>query len=99
MAEVRAPHDNARSGEIFDSVQIGTTKLKPGNYRVEWQGSGPAVEVSFRQNGKSVVTAPGTLKTNDDHGTPDAIVTEATGRGYVNAERDRFRSPKKDASC
>ena len=81
MAEVRAPHDNARSGEIFDSVQIGTTKLKPGNYRVEWQGSGPAVEVSFRRNGKSVVTVPATFKTNDDQVTEDAIVTEATGAG------------------
>jgi len=76
-----AARNNAHSVDVFDSVQIGDTKLKPGNYKVEWQGSGPAVEVSFQQNGKSVVTAPGTLKTNDDQVTQDAIVTEATGAG------------------
>ena len=92
---MRAPHDNARSGEIFDSVQIGTTKLKPGNYRVEWQGSGPAVEVSFHQNGKSVVTAPATLKTNDDQVTPDAIVTEATGAGTSTPKEIDFDHQKK----
>jgi hypothetical protein len=66
---------------MFDSVQIGGTTLKPGNYKVEWQGTGPAVQVSFQQNGKTVVTSPGTLNTNDDQVTLDAIVTEATGAG------------------
>ena len=76
-----AARDNARSVEIVYAVQIGTTELKPGNYKVEWQGTGPAVEVSFRRNGKTVVTVPGTFKTNDDQVTQDAIVTEATGMG------------------
>jgi hypothetical protein len=76
-----AARDNARSVEIVDAVQIGTTELKPGNYKVEWQGTGPAVEVSFRRNGKTVVTVQGTFKTNDDQVTQDAIVTEATGAG------------------
>jgi hypothetical protein len=75
----RAARDNAHSVESFDVLQIGNTKLKPGNYKVEWQGTGPAVQVSFEQNGKNVITVPGTLKTNDDRVTQDAIVTEATG--------------------
>jgi len=76
-----AARNNAHSVEIFDAVQIGSTRLKPGNYKVEWQGIGPAVQVSFQQNGKTVVTLPGTLKTNDDQVTQDAIVTEATTTG------------------
>jgi len=76
-----AARNNAHSVEISYAVQIGGTKMKPGNYKVKWQGSGPAVQVSFQQNGKSVVTASGTLKTNDDQVTQDAIVTEATGAG------------------
>jgi hypothetical protein len=76
-----AARDNARSVEIYYAVQIGTTELKPGNYKVEWQGTGPAVEVSFRRNGKTVVTVAGTFKTNDGQVTQDAIVTEATGTG------------------
>ena len=77
----RAARDNVHSVEISDVVQIGSTKLKPGNYTVKWQGTGPTVQVSFQQNGKTVVTVPGTLKTNDDQVTQDAIVTEATTTG------------------
>ena len=71
-----AARNNAHSVEISDAVQIGGTKLKPGNYKVEWQGTGPAVQVSFQQNGKTVVTVPGMLKTNDDQVIQDAIVTD-----------------------
>jgi hypothetical protein len=70
--------DNSHSVDIFDVVQIGGAQLKPGNYKVEWQGAGPAVQVSFQLNGKTVVTVPATLKTNDAEVTRDAIMTEAT---------------------
>ena len=70
--------DNSHSVDIFDAVQIGGTQLKPGNYKVEWQGEGPAVQVSFQHNGKTVLTVPATLKTNDADVTRDALMTEAT---------------------
>jgi hypothetical protein len=70
--------DRAHSVEIPYVVQVGSTRITAGNYKVAWQGTGPAVEVSFSQYGKTVVTVPGTLKTNDDQVTQDAIVTEAT---------------------
>jgi hypothetical protein len=75
---VALARDNAHSVDISDLVQIGSTQLKPGNYKVEWQGAGPAVQVSFLRNGKTVATAPGTLKTNDDQVTHDAVVIERT---------------------
>ena len=89
-----AGRNNAHSVEISDAVQIGGTKLKPGNYKVEWQGTGPAVQVSFQQNGKTVVTAPGTLKTNDDQVTQDAIVTEATVAGTSTLKEIDFGHQK-----
>ena len=89
-----AARNNAHSVEISDAVQIGGTKLKPGNYKVEWQGTGPAVQVSFQQSGKTVVTVPGTLKTNNDQVTQDAIVTEATGAGTSTLKEIDFRSLK-----
>jgi hypothetical protein len=89
-----AARDNARSVKIVDAVQIGTTELKPGDYKVEWQGSGPAVEVSFVRNGKTVVTVPGTLKTNDDQVTQDSILTEATGTGTSTLKEIDFRHLK-----
>ena len=89
-----AARNNAHSVEITDAVKIGGTKLKPGNYKVEWQGTGPAVQVSFQQSGKTVVTVPGTLKTNDDQVTQDAIVTEAIGAGTSTLKEIDFRRLK-----
>ncbi len=85
-----AVRSNAHSVEISDAVQIGDTQLKPGNYKVEWQGTGSAVKVSFLWNGKTVVTVPGTLKTNDDQVTQDGIVTEATSTGRSTLKEIRF---------
>ena len=70
--------DSAHKVEISSAVQIGSTHLKPGNYKVEWQGTGPVVQVSFQQNGKTVATLPATLKTNDDEARQDAVMTEGT---------------------
>jgi hypothetical protein len=89
-----AARNNAHSVDISDAVQIGGTNLKPGNYKVEWQGTGPAVQVSFQQNGKTVVTVPGTLKTNDDQVIQDAIVTEATGAGASTLKEIDFHHLK-----
>jgi hypothetical protein len=69
---------NQRSVEIPDSVQVGGTQLKPGNYKVEWQGTGPGIQVNFVRDGKTVATAPGTLKTNDPQVVEDHIVIETT---------------------
>jgi hypothetical protein len=85
-----AARNNAHSVEIYHAVQIGGTTLKPGNYKVEWQGAGAAVQVSFQQNGKTVVTVPGTLTTNDDQITEDGIVTEATNTGTSTLKEIRF---------
>jgi hypothetical protein len=68
--------DNSHSVEISDAVQVGGTQLRPGNYKVEWQGSGSVVQVSFQQNGKTVVTVPATLKTADNEVTQDAVLTD-----------------------
>jgi hypothetical protein len=39
--------DYAHSVDISSVVQIGSTHLKPGNYKVAWQGTGPAVTGEF----------------------------------------------------
>ncbi len=67
---------NQHSVQIPESMQVGSAQLKPGNYKVEWQGAGPQVQVNFVRNGKTVVTVPGTLNPNDNHVVQDAIVTD-----------------------
>ena len=69
---------NQHSVEILYSVQVGGTQLQPGNYKVEWQGTGPEIQVNFVRDGKTVATVPGTLKTNDAKVTQDDIVTDTS---------------------
>ena len=69
---------NQHSVQIQDSVQVGGTQLEPGNYQVEWQGTGPQIQVNFVRDGKTVATVPGTLKTNDAKVSQDDIVTDTT---------------------
>ena len=40
--------------QISHPVTVNGTQLKPGDYKVEWDGSGPNVEVSISQ-GKNVI--------------------------------------------
>jgi hypothetical protein len=82
------------SVDIPDSVQIGGTKLNPGNYKVEWQGMGPAVQVSFLQHGKTVATTPGTLKVNNDQVAQDDIVIGATSTHTKLLKEIDFAHPK-----
>jgi hypothetical protein len=44
-----------------DPVEIGSTRLQPGTYKVEWSGSGPAVHVSILQGKKTVATTSGKI--------------------------------------
>jgi hypothetical protein len=76
-----AKDKNVHSVNLADAVQIGTTQLKPGSYKVEWQGTGPNVQVNFLHEGKTVATVPGTLKTNEERITRDEIVTDPSSTG------------------
>ncbi len=69
---------NQHSVQISDAVQVGGTQLEPGDYKVEWQGTGPELEVTFVRDGKTIATVPGTLKTNDAQVHQDDIVTDTT---------------------
>jgi len=57
-------------------LQVGTAQLPAGTYKVQWQESGPEVNVQFLRHGKLVATVPGTLKTNDEQVTEDDVVIQ-----------------------
>ena len=75
-----ARDNNQHSVDLADTVQVGGTQLQPGHYKLEWQGAGPAVQVTFLRNGKTVATVQGTLKTNDEHVTQDEVITNTSNK-------------------
>lgn len=71
---------NQRSVDIPAAVQVGGAQLEPGHYKLEIQGTGPDVQVSFLQSGKTVATVPGKLKTNDKQASEDAVVMDTANK-------------------
>ncbi len=42
--------------ELTDKIVVDGKAIEPGNYRVEWDGSGPAVQVQILQGKQTVAT-------------------------------------------
>ncbi|HLY41957.1 MAG TPA: hypothetical protein VKR52_12140 [Terracidiphilus sp.] len=43
---------------VATPVKVGTTQLAAGDYDLSWTGTGPTVELSIAQHGKTIVTVP-----------------------------------------
>jgi hypothetical protein len=85
---------NQHSVDISESVRVGDTQLNPGSYKIEWQGTGPEVQVNFMRDGKTVATSPGTFKTNDAHVVQDDVVINTNGANTKTLEEIDFAHNK-----
>ena len=63
---------------LSDSVQVGTTDLKPGDYTLQWEGNGPEVQVKVLQGKNVVATVPAKLAQGTT-GYANAITTRTVG--------------------
>ena len=73
-----------KSINIDQPVRIGSQVLKPGQYKVEWNGAGPAVQVDFMQGKKTVAQVPATLKQQEN---PYDGALELSTKSASNAQR------------
>jgi hypothetical protein len=88
MAEDKSEH----SVTITDPVNIGSTQLSPGHYKVAWQGAGPTVQVRFLHDGKTVASSDAKL-VNQNHKSPyDDVVTKKTGISSSSLEEIDFQN-------
>ena len=70
-----AADESSHSVNIPSAVVVHGQHLRAGQYKVEWRGAGPRVEVNFVRNGKTIATVPATLHTNDAQARQDDIET------------------------
>ena len=61
------------SVKLYNSLWIGGTELKPGEYKVEMQG-----DKAVFKTGKSVVEVPATLSKNDKKYSSTSLVSESS---------------------
>lgn len=63
---------------LSDSVQVGATDLKPGDYTLQWDGDGPDVQVKVLKGKNVVATVPAKLAQGTT-GYANAITTRTVG--------------------
>lgn len=66
---------------LSDAAQINGKTLPAGNYRLQWEGSGPAVQVQFLKGKKVVATAPAKVEQLPNKPAQGAAVIETAGGG------------------
>jgi hypothetical protein len=66
---------------LDDKVVVDGKPLAPGNYRVEWDGSGPAVQVKLLQGKQAVATIPAHVTEEATPNSQDGYATTAEPNG------------------
>src|SRR5271154_717496 len=80
--------------QLNNPVTVNGTKLKPGDYKIEWEGSGSNVQLSILKDNKVVAKAPAhevELPTPSDN---TAAVTRQNGDGTSTLAGLRFQGKK-----
>ncbi len=72
---------NKGSLQVQEPIMVNGTKLAPGDYKVQWDGTGPSVELSILQGKKVVAKIPAHMVDLDKPSAMDAAVVKNTGDG------------------
>ncbi len=73
---------------------VNGTKLKAGDYKLEWDGTGSEVQVSFIQGKKVVAKVPAKLVDLNSNSQNDAAVVNNNGDGTTTSDRSPLRWQK-----
>lgn len=85
---------NKSSLQLTEPTQVGGTKLAPGDYKIEWDGAGPGVEMSILK-GKSVVAKVPAQMVNLDSASPaNAAVVKKNDDGTRSLTQIRVSGKK-----
>lgn len=79
---------------LLDPATVNGTTLKPGDYKLEWDGSGPSVEVSVMQGKKVVAKLPAKLVDLKSPAENSAAVVQKHDDGTSSLVGARFEGKK-----
>jgi hypothetical protein len=80
--------------QLSNPVTVNGTQLKPGNYKLQWEGSGPNVELSILQGKNVVAKAPAHVIALQTPSANDAAVTRQNGSGPNSLAGVRFQGKR-----
>jgi hypothetical protein len=56
---------------LYESATVEGTQLPPGDYKVEWSGTGPDVKVNILKHGDTVVSVPARIESQNTSNNQD----------------------------
>jgi hypothetical protein len=80
--------------KLYQPVLVGSTQLAPGNYKVEWQGTGHAVAIKFLHNGKTVLSTTGNVIAKNRPPQADEVMMRKTSKNQERLEELDFGNHK-----
>jgi hypothetical protein len=85
---------NKGSLQVQEPLSVNGTKLAPGDYKVQWDGTGPSVELSIMQGKKVVAKIPAHVVDLDKPSPTDAAVVKNNGDGTKTLSEVRLSGKK-----
>ena len=85
---------NKGSLSVQEPITVNGTKIAPGDYKLQWEGNGPSVELSITQGKKVIAKVPAHIV---DLGAPspsDAAVVKNNGDGVKSLTEVRLGGKK-----
>jgi hypothetical protein len=70
-----AKDKNETKVTFTDPIQVGSTQLKPGDYKLQWDGNGPVVQVKVVKGKDVVATVPAKLIENKSSLGTNSVTT------------------------
>jgi len=80
--------------ELHERTTINGTQLKPGDYKLQWEGTGPNVEVSIMKGKNVVAKTQARLVDLPTPSSNDAAVVKKNDDGSSALEGVRFEGKK-----
>jgi hypothetical protein len=85
---------NKGSLTVQEPVMLNGTKLAAGDYKVQWDGNGPNVELSITQGKKVIAKVPAHMVDLDSPAQTDAAVVKNNGDGTKSLTEVRLSGKK-----
>ena len=85
---------NKGSLTVQEPITVNGTQLKPGDYKVQWDGNGPSVELSITQGKKVIAKVPAHVVSLEAASQSDAAVVKNNGDGSKSLSEVRLSGKK-----
>jgi len=85
---------NKGSLQVQEPISVNGQQLAPGDYKVQWDGSGPNVELSIMQGKKVVTKVPAHVVDLSSASSADAAVVKNNADGSKSLSEVRFSGKK-----